>query len=116
MSPPVPKTDVELEKLARDIIAGLVFTDRHIADTNTDNIPLVFVPLSMLSPMQLESLREAKPAMFYEYLNRALPRVVNGLPRFASFKYLTKDEAERFGPIYERVRSETPGRNIDVKG
>jgi hypothetical protein len=97
------KTDAELTKLATDLLAGDVFTDR--ACRNALDIQIVFLPLGLMDAAQVEQFKANDPHMLYEYLDKALPRGVNGMPSFGSFQYLNRDEMARFVAIHTKLKA-----------
>jgi hypothetical protein len=83
------KTPAELEQLAWDIIGGRVFgTWSH-----PDAASLSFMILHLLDREQIEALKANEIVHMYEYLDKAGPRSVNGLPSFMSCLYLDKHDA-----------------------
>lgn len=75
-------TDDEIKQLADDIYRGRVFTDRHVQ--NPDDIPRVFIPLVLIDDEQREELNANPPGLIYEYMDRAGPLAMNGMPMFYS--------------------------------
>lgn len=80
------KTEAELEQLAQDLVAGRVFHSSMVADPKM--LGMVFMVLSFLDREQAEALQAADIASFYEYLDKAGPRSVNGMPCFFSHQSL----------------------------
>jgi hypothetical protein len=92
----------EQEKhLALDIYRGAVFTDRNCPP---DMIGSVFMVFTFMEREDLERLKEkiGESGVIYEYLDKAGPRTVNGLPMFMSMNVLTTEEAAR---VIEMVKS-----------
>lgn len=93
------RTDEELEVLAQDVVAGKVFhSSYHLPEGERLQVP--FMMLALLDPEQLEVMRQDKIFSLYEYLDKAGPRSVNGLPCFFSWKALNDEDAHR---IHERI-------------
>lgn len=80
----------ELKQVGIDMYHGSVFHTAMIR--RVDEVPLVFVVLRFLTQEQLE--KEAKDGVvaYYEYINKALPRSINGMPMFVSCRKLNKDQ------------------------
>ena len=107
------RTDEELKQIAKDIYAGRIFTDRQI--DREENIMSVFMALVFLGcPItdsdveKLESLTLAKKvqheaALIFEYMDKAGPVSVNGMPTFLSFQYLTRDELKKMNGYYGKI-------------
>ena len=86
------KTRTELKSLAIDIVENKAFGTWNIH--NEDLIPCVFTPLMFLSEEQKKELQKTKVAHVYEYIDKATPRGINGMPTFFSMNYLTEDETD----------------------
>lgn len=95
------KTREELKQLALDIIENKVYIDRYIE--NPRNLPMVFMVLGLMDKKQLEEFQNMKPVMVYEYLDKAGPRSINGMPNFFSFQFLTEEEGEIFFPLIKSL-------------
>lgn len=92
------KTDEELAKLAWDIVSGKIFGSWDIP--NPQDVSIVFMVLAFMKPEHAAQLRTNEIAHCYEYLNKAGPRAINGMPSFFSAQFLNKVDA---GKLMERV-------------
>jgi len=102
-----PKTDEELKQIAQDLWAGKIYTDRHIPEQEMPYaLATVFMPLALMHPDDREKLftGENKPTLIYEYLDKAGPRSVNGMPGFFSFHCLNEEETERMFRYYTAIQ------------
>jgi len=95
------RSEEELKQLAKDVVEGRVVT--------SDNIPPpdVIAAFPLLALLSEDSLK--KISMVFEYIEKAGPRAVNGLPSFLTFQYLTKEEYEIFKKYlkeYEKRKKE----------
>lgn len=99
------KTDKELRDLAFDIVAGNVFHDQMIhPNENAERmIRNVFLPLSFINKEQAQEMMNDEVSIFYEYINRAGDRSVNGYPTFFSVNMLDKKDLERLQPYIDKV-------------
>lgn len=97
-----PLTCEEIKKLADDIYKGMVFTDRHIQ--NPDDISRVFIPLALLKKEQIEELKVDSPGLIYEYMDKAGPRSINGMPMFCSFRFLSQEDAKKVNEKYFQIK------------
>lgn len=96
-----PKTDQEIRQLALDVCAGRVFgTWSHPEAAN-----LSFSILSLLDASHLKAMQDEKIAHIYEYLDKAGPRSINGLPSFFSFRSLNAEDAGRLQAEIDRAKS-----------
>jgi hypothetical protein len=82
---------------------GRVFSDRNIqrpldqppevqAEIVASQITAIFLPLGLLDADHQQRLLAMAPALFYEYLQEAGPRSVNGYPQFTSLRIVTEEE------------------------
>lgn len=92
---PRQKSDEELRQLCIDIYGGLVFTDRHC--NSPQDVGMVFMPIGLGG-----LTAEAEPEMIYEYLDKAGPRSVNGMPMFMSANILNLADFQAWLPMYEK--------------
>lgn len=95
------KTEQELRQLALDVVEGKVFTDRHCRDQH--EVSRAFMILNLMDKAQMDELLAKKPAMFYEYLDKAGPLAVNGNPTFFSLAFLTDDEFNIYAPLVKKL-------------
>ena len=95
-------TDEEIKKLADDIYKGLVFSDRNIE--NPSDVPRVFVPLILMGEEQIEEFRTNPPGMIYEYLDKAGPMAMNGMPIFFSFRLISQEDAKKVNKKYVQIK------------
>lgn len=95
-------TEEEIKKLADDMYRGLIFTDRHVQ--NHDDVPRVFMPLALLEKEQIEELKAGDPGMIYEYMDKAGPMSINGMPMFWSFRFLNQEDAKKVMEKYLQIK------------
>lgn len=89
------KTNAELKQLAVDMRAGRIFTSAQI-ENPANNLKSAFMVLALMDQKQLDDLKAEKPGLFFEYMDKAAPRSVNGYPCFFSFSILTIPETKKF--------------------
>lgn len=95
------KTKEELKQLALDICEGRVFGSWQI-DREGD-LPMVFMSLMFMSEDQMRDALTREVVDVYEYLDKAGPRSMNGMPCFFSHQELTKQERELLKPLVEKM-------------
>ena len=95
-------TDEEIKKLADDIYKGLVFTDRHI--DNPNDVPRVFAALMLMGEEQIDELKANPPGMIYEYMEKAGPMGINGMPIFFSFRFIGQEDAKKVNKKYIQIK------------
>lgn len=98
-------SDEDLNQLARDMESGVVFSHMHLDSPN--DMSLVFMPLVLMNERQHAEFIDSCPGMIYEYVKDALPRAVNGLPLFASFRTLNIPDTNRLIAKIEAIRAAT---------
>ena len=105
MTKRTPRTDDELKQIAKDIVGGLVFTDRHIPpDDRKAMLPMVFMPLMFADEKAIEQMKKDKIATLYEYYSKAGSRGINGYPIFASMYMLDDDEAKKVWEYHDKMQ------------
>jgi hypothetical protein len=104
------KTDDELKKVAEDIFAGRIFTDRHIKPEDQKALlHTIFLPLVFMADEGVKKMRDAKIDVLYEYLDKAGPRMINGYPCFFSMSFLNEEEAKKVFELVEKIRAAVKG-------
>ncbi len=98
----IPMTDQEAKQLAEDMYKGLVFTDRHVQ--RKEDIPGVFMPLALMDSKFVEELQKNPPGMIYEYMDKAGPMAMNGMPMFLSCRMISIDDAKKVFERYNKIR------------
>ena len=102
----IPKTDDELKGIAKDLWAGRIFSDRHINSLKDDPnvLGMVFMPMVFISNETRKKLSNLKVSFIYEYLDKASPRSINGMPVFFSCRTLTELETKKMFEYYEKFK------------
>ena len=100
--PNLKKTEEELRKLAMDVMGGSVFTDRHCKQA--DDINHVFLLIGLGGLEVLDYLASFENVMVYEYLEKAGPRSVNGMPSFLSYQLIVNEDVDRFVEIMKELQ------------
>lgn len=86
------QADEDLKKLAVDLYEGRIYTDRHLPANQTAG--MVFMPLILGAFADWSDEEKKQVGMIYEYIDKALPRGVNGQPIFGSFRMLNRHDVE----------------------
>jgi hypothetical protein len=99
------RTDEELKQVAKDLWAGRIFSDRNIPSGSDPHIVMsVFMPFALMDKKTLESMQREKVDFIYEYLDKAAPMAVNGMPTFMSCRILTKPETKKMFEYYNKFK------------
>ena len=96
------RTEHELKQLAVDIVEGKVFGTWNL--NNPDMVGSVFMGMNFMTQKQADDLQAKEVAHFYEYLDKAGPMSVNGMPTFFSMNYLNKQEAGKLQTLIEDLK------------
>lgn len=96
------RTDEELKKLAIDIHKGAVFGSWAVEESM---LTMVFMALSLMDKSAIQDIQKYNPVHLYEYINKALPRGINGYPMFTSFSMLNKEEWATVRMYIEKLRA-----------
>jgi hypothetical protein len=87
------KSEEELRQFVIDFLAGRIFTSAQIPPA--ERIELVFMPLVFGALVEWPREDVEQIGILYEYLDKAAPRSVNGMPSFFSFRMMHVDDWER---------------------
>lgn len=71
----------------------------------TDRVELVFMVAGFLDKKALAKMKKDNVVHFYEYMDRAMPRGINGKPMFTSCRMLTKKDYEVVRKLEADVRA-----------
>lgn len=93
--PEHPYTEVELKTIARDLLAGTIFTDRHLREHDSDLLGNIFMPLLFMKHEDSVAMAKTAPGLIFEYISKAGSRSINGYPIFFSFATLSQEQTKR---------------------
>jgi hypothetical protein len=96
------RTEEELKKIAKDIVSGHIFTDRHLKDKN--DFTHVFMIAAFWEEKHWISFRDGDIGLCYEYMDKAGPRTINGLPSFLSIQFLNKKDTEKLAKYVVKIQ------------
>ena len=96
----IPKTDAEIKQLAIDLYGGSIFTDRQCPP---ESLPMVFMPIALGAFK--EDFDINKIGLIYEYIDKAGPRSINGMPCFMSFRWINRDDFDRVVVKFNEVKN-----------
>ena len=94
-------SEEDVRNLALALFHGEIFTDRHCK--TPDEVLSVFAVLALADEALLKDIGEDKPGMVYEYLEKACPLSVNGLPVFLSCNFLSQDDTRQVHSLLRRL-------------
>lgn len=105
------KTDDELKQIAQDIYRDKIFSQLHIE--RPEDVPTSFMVLRFVGPEIIDKIESGEIFFIYEYMDKAGPRCINGMPVFGSFKYLNKDDTEKMLKYYNEIRNAVKQIKVD---
>lgn len=94
-------TSEEISQLAKDIHAGRVFTNYHIRGHLREMVGSVFMPIVLGAFQDVSEEDKSNIGMIYEYMDRAGPLSVNGMPTFFSLQLCSKEDTYL---VWEKVK------------
>ncbi len=94
-------TDQDIKKLAEDMYKGLIFTNVHVE--RQEDVMMVFMPLILSGEEFIDKLQKNPPGMIYEYIERAGPMAINGMPIFSSCKMVSIEDTKKVFDHYNKI-------------
>jgi len=85
-------TPEEIKQLATDTFKEKVFFSTMIRDIDNYLLSSIFMPIIYMDNLQIKQLEKDRVSAFYEYMDKALPRAINGYPMFPSMRTITVDD------------------------
>jgi hypothetical protein len=95
-----PLPDKDLKDLAIAMRAGTVFSSDHLRSSEANMLGMVFMPFMLGGAALHRQIDLHDLTLFYEHLDQAGPRSINGLPMFFSMRYLNRADHSR---LYEKM-------------
>lgn len=83
-----------LRQLAVDIADNKIFTDWNIKDHN-NMTSMVFMPIALGAFAEWTEEEGKEIGMIYEYMDKAGPRSINGMPIFFSLSVINHADADK---------------------
>ena len=102
-------SEVDLKKIAMDIVDGHIFTDRSVDAGDGNILASIFMPIALGAFAEESKEYLEQIGMIYEYMSEAGPRSINSYPMFMSFAMLSKPQTKQvadFASAYIDMKSE----------
>ena len=96
------RADKELKQIAIDIYKGHIFTDRQVY--NAKDLPLVFMVIPFMDEKDIKKLQDDPPGLMFEYIDKAGPRAINGMPSFFSMQMLSKEDTKKAFDLVDKLK------------
>jgi hypothetical protein len=100
---PAPKSPAELKEIAMGIYKGEIWTDRHC--NSARDVFSCFMVLGLGGKKVAEQMESRKIGLVYEYMSKAGPRAINGMPCFFSCQMLTQNETNEMFIYYKKIKN-----------
>jgi len=84
------RPESELKQIAIDLQVGHIFSDRHMNEYDRKNLGMVFMVILFMDPKDFYI--PTSIGLVYEYMSKAMPRGVNGMPMFTSCHFLNVED------------------------
>lgn len=95
----IPEKD--LKKLAIELRAGRIFTNRHL--NRPEDFQQVFMVFMFMDEKARKELFDNPPGLIYEYLTQATPLAINGQPIFFSARMLSIADTEKVFSMVKKL-------------
>ena len=100
-------TSEEIKQLATDTFKEKVFFSTMIREIDKHLLGSIFMPITFMDKPQIEKLEKDKISAFYEYMNKALPRCINGYPMFPSMRTITVEDLAQVQLMVKKLTDAT---------
>lgn len=112
----MPKKQSELKDIAKDLVDGKIFSDRHIPEYDRHLTSMIFMVLALGGSKFASSMIDQKITFVYEYLNETNPRAINGYPTFFTLRMLNDKDTEKMFKYYDKIKEmkEEEQKKIDA--
>lgn len=100
-------TPEEIKELATDTFKEKVFYSTMIREIDAHLLGSIFMPITFMDKNQVEQLEKDRVSAFYEYVDKALPRTINGYPMFPSMRTITVDDLAEVQLIVKKLMEAT---------
>lgn len=112
---PIPSlSQKEIEDVAEAIFHGRAFCSYQVPPHNDP--AMCFMVLALMDEMARAHLLINKITFVYEYMDKAGPRSVNGMPCFFSMRMVNADDAPKIVALITKMRDEKVKRNMEDQG
>jgi hypothetical protein len=109
----VSKSDKNIKDIALGLMSGSVFCDRMLPDPH--QMTMVFMPLAFMDKPAIDDLvkllepkEEGGPhGMIFEWMHKAGPRGINGMPIFTSLQTLDAEDVARVDAMIDAINAAT---------
>jgi hypothetical protein len=96
VEPPKPLPEAELKEFIFGLCDGRIFTSAHLREHELEFLQIVFMPLGLgmfrdHTENEMKKI-EQELGVMWEWIDKAGPRSINGLPSFFSVRMLCKSD------------------------
>lgn len=93
-------TDEELKKIAVDMYAGHIFSDRQCPDV--ESLRRIFPILNFMDEKAIADVKKEEYVFCFEYMNESRG-TINGMPMFFSLRFLNQEDFDVMWGFYSRL-------------
>jgi len=97
----------KIAELALGIFKGAIFTDAQVAKSDWYLLPIIFMPLALLTGKLRKEFAAHPPAMLCGRMAEALPRSINGYPIFVNMQIIYAQDTKLIVALYKKLRAAT---------
>ena len=95
----------QISTLALGLFIGEVFMNGQINEGDEHLMPMIFMPLALMSKEQAEAFNQHPPAMVCGRMQDALPRSINGYPMFTSMTMVYAQDAKLIRECWKKLQA-----------
>lgn len=93
----VRKSDKKIRQMAVEYFGGNLFGSWAFDEADYKSMmPMVFMPLSLMSEVQIKTLVRDEVDHVYGYMKDSAPRSINGYPIFYAMHMINREDFNRF--------------------
>lgn len=97
----------EITELAMGLLTGQAFTNGQIREEDNNLIPIIFMPLGLMSKEQAAEFEHHPPKMVCGWTKDTLGRSINGYPMFARILMIYSEDAALIRACYKKLKAAT---------
>lgn len=91
-----------INEVAKGIHARQIFTNFHIPEgSRSSMLGMIFMPIVFGAFQDMPEAEVDNIGMIFEYMDKAGPRSINGMPMFVSFGLLSKSDTKK---VWDKVK------------
>ena len=97
----------KISELALGIFKGEIFTSNQVSESDRNLLPVIFLPLALLSAEQRKEIAAHTPAMLCSRMAEAMARSINGYPCLPGMQMIYAQDAKLILALYRKLKAAT---------